>query len=81
MNYLRSDFSISAINKIESKISLVEIKYAGETIAVLKKNKERINVKIITECVKREELSALKFLLNDFVKILEEAKNILLEDT
>jgi hypothetical protein len=81
MTYSRSNFHISNVKKIEKdNVFSVEIKYGEAVIGVVNKDrKECISIKIVTKYVKGEELSDLKFLLNDFVKILEQAKYILLE--
>jgi hypothetical protein len=70
------------LKSIDNKKTVVQIKYGSELVAVINQDNSQnggANIYIPTRYVKREDLSELKFNLDDFVNSLEQAKLLLLE--
>jgi hypothetical protein len=68
----------------DNEKTVVKISYKAELVAVMNHDENRnggINIHIPTRYVKRENLSELKFHLDDFVKALEQARLLLLDSS
>jgi hypothetical protein len=71
-----NDFRTEYVSTIDNEDEIIDITYKKTKIAQIINDSKlgKMNLHILTECVKLELLSETKFLLNDFIEVLRQAK-------